>query len=142
MRSVLLASLASLSAIGVRAHPHASQGRNGLSRRAVDLDAFRVKHAAAYMNVTEVQADPAIDSSTLTRRASAQEIADDLVKLTVPGATFRLAGDSYVGDNGIAHFYYKQTANGLDIDTADFNVNVSRWNFLLKSDITQLPQWL
>lgn len=125
MRSVLLASLASLSAIGVRAHPHASQGRNGLSRRAIDLDSFRVKHAAAYMNVTEVQADPAIDSSTLTRRASAQEIADDLVKLTVPGATFRLVDDSYIGDNGIAHFYYKQTANGLDIDTADFNVNVS-----------------
>ena len=141
MRSVLLASLASLSAIGVRGHPHGSQVRNGLRRRAVDLDAFRVKHAAAYMNVTEVQADPNIES-TLTKRATAQEIADDLVKFTVPGATFRLAGDSYVGDNGIAHCYYKQTANGLDIDTADFNVNVSWKYFLLKSDYMRLRRQL
>jgi extracellular elastinolytic metalloproteinase len=127
MRSVLLASLASLSAVGVHGHPHASQSRNGLSRRAIDLDAFRIKHAAEYMNVTVVQADPTINT-TITKRATAQETADDLVKATMPGATFRLAGDSYVGDNGIAHFYYKQTANGLDIDTADFNVNVSRQN--------------
>lgn len=127
MRSTLLASLASLSAIGVYGHPHTSHSQNGLSKRAVNLDAFRIKHAAQYMNVTEVQEDPTIESS-ITKRATAQETADELVKATVPGATFRLAGDSYVGDNGIAHFYYKQTANGLDIDSADFNVNVSHLN--------------
>ncbi|EUC36082.1 hypothetical protein COCVIDRAFT_83643 [Bipolaris victoriae FI3] len=125
MRSTLLASLASLSAIGVYGHPHTSHSQNGLSKRAINLDAFRIKHAAQYMNVTEVQEDPTIESS-ITKRATAQETADELVKATVPGATFRLAGDSYVGDNGIAHFYYKQTANGLDIDSADFNVNVGR----------------
>ncbi|KAJ5030369.1 Fungalysin metallopeptidase-domain-containing protein [Bipolaris maydis] len=125
MRSTLLASLASLSAIGVFGHPHTSHSQNGLSKRAVNLDAFRIKHAAQYMNVTEVQEDPTIESS-ITKRATAQETADELVKATVPGATFRLAGDSYVGDNGIAHFYYKQTANGLDIDSADFNVNIGR----------------
>lgn len=125
MRSVLLASLASLSAISVYGHPHASwQGRSTLTRRAVDLDSYRMKHAAAYKNVAEVVADPNIN--TLAKRASAEDVATDLVKATIPDATFRLVKDSYVGDNGVAHFYFKQTANGLDIDTADFNVNVSQ----------------
>lgn len=53
-------------------------------------------------------------------------IATDLVKKTIPGAQFRLVNDHYVGSNGIAHFYFKQTANGLDIDNADFNVNIGR----------------
>jgi len=124
MRSFLLASLVSLSAISVHGHPHA---RSTLTRRAVDLDSYRLKHAASYKNVAEVVADPNIN--TLTKRASAQDVATDLVKATVPGATFRLVSDSYVGDNGVAHFYFKQTANGLDIDTADFNVNVSQLTF-------------
>ncbi|KAF1831270.1 extracellular elastinolytic metallo proteinase precursor [Decorospora gaudefroyi] len=123
MRSLLLASLASLSAVRVYGHP-TSHGPSTLARRAVDLDSYRLKHAAAYMNVAEVVADPSIN--TLAKRASAKDIATDLVHTTVPGATFRLVGDSYVGDNGVAHFYFKQTANGLDIDAADFNVNVGR----------------
>lgn len=32
--------------------------------------------------------------------------------------------DHYVGTNGIAHFNFKQTVNGVDIDNADFNVNI------------------
>lgn len=124
MRSFLLASLASLSAISVYGHPHA---RNTLTRRGVDLDSYRMKHAATYKNVAEVVADPNIN--TLAKRASAQDIATDLVKATIPGATFRLVSDSYVGDNGVAHFYFKQTANGLDIDSGDFNVNVSQLTF-------------
>jgi extracellular elastinolytic metalloproteinase len=125
MRSVLLASLASLSAISVYGHPQPSwQSRSTLARRAVDLDSYRLKHAASYKNTAEVVADPNIN--TLAKRASAEDIATDLVKATIPDAKFRLVKDSYVGDNGVAHFYFKQTANGLDIDTADFNVNVSQ----------------
>lgn len=52
------------------------------------------------------------------------DTATQLVQKTVPGATFRVVGDHYVGDNGVAHINFKQTANGLDIDNADFNVNV------------------
>jgi extracellular elastinolytic metalloproteinase len=122
MRSFLLASLASLSAINVYGHP-TSHGRSTLARRAVDLDSYRLKHAATYKNVAQVVADPSIN--TLAKRAGAEDVATNLVQATIPGATFRLVGDSYVGDNRVAHFYFKQTANGLDIDTADFNVNVS-----------------
>lgn len=76
-----------------------------------------------YKNATEVDMDPTIP--TLRARATTEETATELVKSTVPGATFRLSDDHYVGKNGISHFYFKQTANGLDIDNADFNVNVS-----------------
>ncbi|CAA9961110.1 hypothetical protein CFE70_004484 [Pyrenophora teres f. teres 0-1] len=141
MRSFLLASLASLSAISVYGHPHA---RSTLTRRGVDLDSYRMKHAATYKNVAEVVADPSIN--TLAKRASAQDIATDLVKATIPNATFRLVSDSYVSDNGVAHFYFKQTANGLDIDTADFNVNIGRdgnvfsfGNSFYKGDIPAPP---
>lgn len=134
MRSFILASLVSLSAIGVYGHPSAHHAK--LSRRGVDLDAFRVKVAAVYKNATAVEADPNIP--TLARRANAEDIATELVKKTVPSATFRLVDDHYVGDNGVAHFYYKQTANGIDIDTADFNVNVSS---LLRSKSCTSSYW-
>lgn len=123
MWSFLLASLASLAAItSVHAHPK-PHGSHMLNRRAVDLDSFRVKVPTVYRNATDVKTDPSIPS--LSRRASAQDVAMGLVQSTVPDATFRLVDDHYVGANGIAHLYFKQTANGLDIDTADFNVNVS-----------------
>lgn len=124
MRSFLLASLCTLLAVpNANAHPR-PHGPYSLSRRAVDLDSFRVKVATTYKNATAVEADPSIPS--LSKRAEAQDIATELVKTTVPDATFRLVDDHYVGNNGVAHFYFKQTANGLDIDTADFNVNVRR----------------
>ncbi|KAL6707019.1 hypothetical protein ACN47E_004969 [Coniothyrium glycines] len=121
MRSVLLASLASLSAVIIHAHP---TSHNKLAKRAVDLDAFRVKVKTVYKNATAVELDPTIPS--LSRRASAQDVATELVQKTSPSAKFRLVDDHYVGTNGIAHFFFKQTVNGLDVDTADFNVNIGR----------------
>lgn len=94
-----------------------------LSRRAVDLNAFRMVLETDYANATSVKSDPSI--SSLAKRADPEDTATELVKTTVPGATFRLVGDHYVGDNGVAHYNFKQTANDVDIDNADFNVNVS-----------------
>lgn len=128
MRSFLLTSLASLSAVAVYGHP--THNSRGLSRRAVDLDLFRVKVATSYKNATAVIADPTIP--TLERRATAEDVAFELVQKVAPDATFRLLDDHYVGSNGIAHFYYTQTVNGLDVDTANFNVNVRK--SLLKLD--------
>lgn len=31
-----------------------------------------------------------------------------------------------MSSNGITHFNFKQTVNGLDVDNADFNVNIAR----------------
>jgi extracellular elastinolytic metalloproteinase len=121
MRSFFLTSLVSLAILDITlGHPY--HGTHTLKRRAVNLDSFRMKIPVAYKNAKEVRSDPTINS--LARRASIEDTATDLVKTTVPGASFRLI-QSYVGTNGIAHFYFKQTAHGIDIDNGDFNVNVS-----------------
>ncbi|TKX26023.1 extracellular metalloproteinase MEP [Elsinoe australis] len=107
MRGVLLASL--LAAPFVHGHPH--EVRAPLARRTIDINAFRPPLKAAYTDSNTSGIDY-VDTAT------------QLVQKTVPGATFRVVGDHYVGDNGVAHINFKQTANGLDIDNADFNVNV------------------
>ncbi|KAF2013944.1 extracellular metallo proteinase 2 [Aaosphaeria arxii CBS 175.79] len=115
MRSVLFGLLA----LSVSAHP----SRPTLFKRAIDISAFRPKVESTYTNATVVESIPTVERAV--KRADASDTATELVKKTVPGATFRLAKE-YVGNNGIAHFYFKQTANGIDIDNADFNVNIGR----------------
>jgi len=121
MKSFLLASLAGFAVQNANAHPfHSLQS---LGKRAVDFNAFRMVLTTEYANATTIESDPSI--TALAKRADPQDTATELVKATVPGATFRLVGDHYVGDNGIAHFNFKQTIDDIDIDNADFNVNVS-----------------
>lgn len=122
MRGLLLAASLLSSTGYVRGHP-APEARPGLQRRTVDLNAFRLTALSEYVNATV--AESSIDSASLSRRADYVDTATALVKDKVPGATFRLVQDHYVGANGVAHVHFKQTANGLDIDNADFNVNVS-----------------
>jgi extracellular elastinolytic metalloproteinase len=122
MRSFLLASLASLATLkSIQAHP--AHNVRGLSKRGIDLDSYRLKQPVSYTNANDVGADASI--SSLTRRGTAEDTASELVKKINPGSTFRVV-DNYVGSNGVAHIYFKQTANGLDVDNGDFNVNVSR----------------
>jgi extracellular elastinolytic metalloproteinase len=102
------------------AHP-AGHG-NGLLRRAIDLDAFRLTATSEYVNATV--AAPSAGFQRI-KRADYLETATELVQSVAKGSTFRVVGDHYVGSNGVAHVNFKQTANGLDIDNADFNINVS-----------------
>jgi extracellular elastinolytic metalloproteinase len=121
MRSALFASLA-LAIAHTSAHPAQLQNsKPSLFKRTVNLESFRLKVTADYVNTTAVESEPSVK---LFRRATTEDTATELVKKTVPGATFRLV-EGYAATNGISHFYFKQTANGLDIDNADFNVNVS-----------------
>jgi len=122
MRSFLYATLASLATIkSTQGHPYHSP--RGLSKRGVDLDSFRMKVPVSYTNAAAVGSDASI--TALTRRATAEDAATELVKKTAPGANFRLV-ENYTGNNGVSHFFFKQTANGYDIDNGDFNVNVGR----------------
>ena len=105
----------------VAAHPVTSPNPSPIQPRAIDVSRFRLKTTAVY-NSTEETGDISIK---LLKRDSYVDTAMELVKKVVPGATFRLVTDYYVGTNGVAHVNFKQTANGLDIDNADFNVNVS-----------------
>lgn len=117
----MYASLVSvlLSSALVGAHPTARD--NSLVARGVDLNAFRLKATSKYVNASVAESP----SVRLRRREDYIETATELVKSIVKDATFRVVGDHYVGANGIAHVNFKQTAHDLDIDNADFNVNVS-----------------
>jgi extracellular elastinolytic metalloproteinase len=79
MRSFLLASLASLATQHVSAH--SAHAPRTLSRRAVDLNAFRQVLDTEYANATSVQSDPSITS--LNKRADPEDTATELVKATV-----------------------------------------------------------
>ncbi|KAL8286045.1 hypothetical protein RB597_002913 [Gaeumannomyces tritici] len=121
---MLMKSLLSLGLMGaaatVAAHPHPST-KAGVSRRAVDLNAFRLKATAKYVKAEEVGSSPA---ASVARRADYLEVAKDLAAKVVPGAEFRIVGDHYVGTNGVAHVNLKQQAHGIDIDNADININI------------------
>ncbi|KAM5351202.1 hypothetical protein ACJ41O_003925 [Fusarium nematophilum] len=106
------------------AHPSRRQpNASPLSKRGVDLEAFRLPELSKYVPQEEVAEDS--PTTTVSKRATYVETAEDLVKSTFPKATFRLVKDHYVGSNGIAHVRFKQTVNDLDVDNADFNVNVA-----------------
>lgn len=132
MRAILLASLLSSAAVHVRGHP-THEKRGGLNRRTVDLNSFRLVSTAEYINATETASNTTISSSPLLRRDTYVDTATELVKATFPDKTFRVVGDHYVGANGIAHVNFKQTVHDLDIDNADFNVNVN-FSHLSNSD--------
>jgi Zn-dependent metalloprotease len=52
------------------------------------------------------------------------DTASQLVKKVASGTEFRVV-TSYKSDTGVGHVVFKQQVHGIDIDTADFNVNVS-----------------
>ncbi|KAK8084261.1 fungalysin metallopeptidase [Apiospora hydei] len=121
MRSSVIFGLLGAS-LHINAHPvgHNSYKAN-LRRRAVDLNAFRLKSTAEYISSKESD-----DAVKIARRDTYVDTATELVKTIAPGAEFRLVEDHYVGANGIAHVNFKQTAHGLDIDNADVNVNIAK----------------
>jgi extracellular elastinolytic metalloproteinase len=91
---------------------------------AVDIEKFRLKSSTKY-----VKASDAVKAARLVKRGSEYiDTATELVKSVAPDAEFRVITDHYVGTNGIGHVNFRQTANGIDIDNAIFNVNVSFWN--------------
>jgi len=118
MRGSLLAGLASSFAL-VGAHPggHA----HSIVGRGVDLNAFRLKATSQYVNASVAESP----SARRNRRGDYVGAATDLVKSIANGASYRVVEDHYVGSSGVAHVNFKQTANGLDIDNADINVNAS-----------------
>jgi extracellular elastinolytic metalloproteinase len=75
-----------------------------------------------YPNTRSSKAD---QSLRLLKRASYVETSTVLFKRVVPNAEFRLKGDHYIGTNGVAHVYFRQTVNSLDVGNVNFNVNVS-----------------
>jgi extracellular elastinolytic metalloproteinase len=124
MRGTILAGLASSLAL-VGAHPG---GAHSIVGRGIDINAFRLNSTSQYVNASVAETPSA---ARRNRRGDYVGVATDLVKSRADGASYRVVEDHYVGTNRIAHVNFKQTANGLDIDNADFNVNVSVTRTLL-----------
>ncbi|KAK0109422.1 Fungalysin/Thermolysin Extracellular metalloproteinase 5, variant 2 [Cadophora gregata] len=123
MRFLSHAGTVALLAANVLGHPSApSTSRRGLSPRVIDLTKFRITTESTYSNATATAESEIVP---LVRRADYVDTATALVASVAPGAEFRVVDDHYVSDSGIAHVNFKQTAHGLDIDNADFNVNVA-----------------
>jgi extracellular elastinolytic metalloproteinase len=120
MKSLVLLGLLGAT-LPATAHPTPGTTRPGVRRRAVDLNNYRITQNPEYHNTEKTAADPKL---FIVKRDTYVETATELAKTVVPGATFRVVDDHYVGNNGIAHVNLKQTAHGIDIDNADFNVNV------------------
>lgn len=121
--SLLLIGLTGLAG----AHPsRRAPNASPLSKRGLDLEAFKLAPMAEYVSQEEVPEDASV--KVITKRADYTETAKDLVKATFPKAEFRMVDDHYIGTNGIGHVNFRQTVNGIDIDNADFNVNVSHFN--------------
>lgn len=92
---------------------------------AVDLEKLRLKASAKYINNANIGSDPSL---RLLKRETYLETATELVKSVAPDATFRVSDDHYVGTNGVSHVYFHQTVHGVDIDNANFNVNVGNYS--------------
>ncbi|KAI2636683.1 extracellular elastinolytic metallo proteinase [Xylaria nigripes] len=120
MRSLLLLGLLG-TAIPASTHPTQST-RPWIRRRTVDLNRYRITQNSEYVNGVAARADTKLHA---LKSGSYVDTATALVKSVAPNASFRVVEDHYIGTNGIAHVYFKQTAHGLDIDNADFNVNIA-----------------
>ncbi|PWY85466.1 extracellular elastinolytic metallo proteinase [Aspergillus eucalypticola CBS 122712] len=94
----------------------------------LDLNSLRLTSNTEYVNSIDVNANQSV---TVSADEHYTNTAARLVQTIVPGASFRLVDDHYVGDNGVAHVYFRQTAHGIDIDNADCNVNIERDGQLL-----------
>lgn len=121
LSGLVLSSLAhpyhDLSASEAHAHPLSK-------RQAADaLERFRPQQRAVYVDETGAPSANAVGIASVGG-GSPLEAAENHVRSIHPEATFRRADDTHTSSNGITHVYFKQTLNGLDIDDADFNVNV------------------
>ncbi|KAI2899440.1 hypothetical protein CBS76997_2431 [Aspergillus niger] len=103
--------------LAILAYPAASLHTNPAF---VDLDSLRLTSNSEYVNSVHVNTNRSV---AVSAEEHYTDTAARLVQNIVPGASFRLIDDHFVGDNGVAHVYFRQTLHGIDIDNADFNVN-------------------
>lgn len=124
MKAALL-GLTGLVVTHVLAHPERRHANDvSLDRRGVDLSKFRMPELLTeYTASNKARSQAAV--SAIHKRGDYVGAARQLVKTIAPGAEFRVVDDHYVGSDGLAHVNFRQTLHGIDIDNADFNVNVS-----------------
>jgi extracellular elastinolytic metalloproteinase len=125
MKSAILLGLTGLAA-NVHAHPtkQHDSGSN-LVRRGIDISKYHLPSLSDYTPSTHVDVEDEASLQSVDLKRDYVATATRAVKRLAPHAKFRVVDDHYVDVDGIGHVHFKQTVHGIDIDNADFKVNVS-----------------
>lgn len=128
----LLWLVVAISTQFVSAHPTRGTPSRA-DRRAALLDTYRFNTISTY---TTLDQNSDVSSTAGLRRDDHDstnsavpyyvKAATSQVREIVPGASFRIADDYYVGTNKVGHVHFQQVIDGIDVDTAYFKVNVGR----------------
>lgn len=121
MKYSMVLGLGGLAAVNAHPQRRSPNADPALGKRGVDVSKFTIPGLGSYTKSTEVEAEA---SFSVSSSSDYIEAATQLVKDSAPGVEFRVVSDHYVGTNGIGHVNFKQIVHGLDVDNADFNVNV------------------
>ncbi|KAF4826624.1 Extracellular metalloproteinase NpI [Colletotrichum tropicale] len=114
-----------LLGLASRAVGHPAHGPQQLSKRAQLLNSYRFNTVSSYTAGDDaIFHEPKTTTERRDNRADYVEIATLKLREVAPQAEFRLVDDSYVGSNGVAHVHFQQTVDGVDVDNAQFNVNI------------------
>ena len=120
MKYQMLLGLTGLAAVD--AHPQRRAPNNvHLAKRGVDITKYTMPDLGTYAKASSVKKN---SISTFSSSSDYVKTAEELVKSKFPDLEFRTIKDHYVGSNGVGHVNFKQTVHGIDIDNADFHVNV------------------
>ncbi len=128
MKSLALIGLAGLAA-NVQAHPafHEDEHSMSLSTRALVLSKYDMPPISNYSPAEVTKENKA--AKAVGKRSTYVETATEFIKKEAPGLEFRVVDDHYVSSSGVAHVNFRQTHHDIDIDNADFKVNVSESHF-------------
>lgn len=123
MKSAILLGLTGLAA-NVNAHPtKQSENGNSLAKRGIDISKYHLPSLSQYTPSSNIEQEASLQA--LAYKRNYVDTATRAVKKVAPKAQFRVADDHYIDVDGIGHVHFKQTVHGIDIDNADFKVNVS-----------------
>ncbi|KAH6609921.1 fungalysin metallopeptidase [Trichoderma cornu-damae] len=124
MKSAILLGLTGLAA-NVHAHPtRQREAGSSLTKRGIDISNYHLPALSDYTPSQDIEEEASVQALGLKRNYV--DTATRAVKRAAPNAQFRVVDDHYVDVDGIGHVHFKQTVHGIDIDNADFKVNIGR----------------
>ncbi|KAI6712330.1 extracellular elastinolytic metalloproteinase [Diplocarpon mali] len=124
MRFVRPTTVAALLAAEVLAHPTPpASSSQSVQTQPVDLSAYKLSVGSSY--ISGLVGSPLVPAAQGFADPNHVDIATAFARTQHPSAEFRVLSQ-YVSGNGVAHVVLKQTVHGIDIDTADMNINVDK----------------
>ncbi|KAF5019948.1 hypothetical protein F66182_8045 [Fusarium sp. NRRL 66182] len=117
--SALLICLAAVAS----AYPPTLTSTSVAKRQAL-INSHKLETHSKYITYIEGQRVKSILKRAETPDIDYVQIATLKLREMAPDATFRLIDDHYIGTNGVAHVNFQQVVDGIDVENANFNVNI------------------